>query len=365
MRHAGTVPGDLADHFTTFARTAARRSPVTARLAEGAAHDPEVLALVADVATGRRPVNLLLAAAHLLVLRHGTVPLARWYPTVGGTPDAPGDPYPAFRSLVLRHAAEVQHLVTHRETQTNEVGRCGMLRAGLVAATGGAACTLVDVGCSAGLTLLVDRYRVVYRPGGTAGPPGSPVDVDVEVRGRGRPPTGPLAIVHRVGLDRDPVPLDDAERVRWLVACVWPDDAERAVRLQRALDLARLDPPPVVQGDAVDGLAAVIPPDGAVVVQHSWMAAYLGEERQREFADVIAGLARARPADAPLVWLFAEQPDEVPGLPVPPGDPRQTALVLVCWVRGRRTVVRLGDGHPHGRTLRWFASPQFPHQRPT
>jgi hypothetical protein len=354
VEHAGTVHELLADHFHQFATTAARRHPVTRRLAASAAEDHELLDLVADVPLTRRPSNLLLAAAHDLLLRGTDHPLAAWYPTVGGDPSIDDDPAGAFRSLLLGHRDEVRRLVSTRETQTNEVGRCGVLRAGLVIAARAEPVAVVDVGASAGLTLGLDRYRIVYEPDGTAmGPVDSSVEVRCTIRS-GRPPTGPLTITARVGLDRSPVRLDDVEATRWLVACVWPDDAARADRLVAALELARQDPPHIVTGDAVRDLASVVPPDGTVVVQHSWIAAYLGEDGQRAFATEVERLALDRPADAPLRWLFAEQPAEVPGLPVPPGKELPTALVLVSWEDGARRVVRLADTHPHGASMDWF-----------
>ena len=53
--------------------------------------------------------------------------------------------------------------------------------------------------------------------------------------------------------------------------------------------------------------------------------------------------------------MFAESPVLVPELPVADRVEDQTALVLVRWRGGRRTVDHLGDAHPHGYWLHWSA----------
>ena len=73
---------------------------------------------------------------------------------------------PAFRAFAAAHADELAELLVTRSTQTNEIGRCALLLPafGIVAAEVGPLAHL-DVGTSAGLNLLLDRYHYGYEPG--------------------------------------------------------------------------------------------------------------------------------------------------------------------------------------------------------
>src|SRR5947209_354798 len=76
---------------------------------------------------------------------------------------------------------------------------------------------LLELGASAGLNLLYDRYR--YRYGDhTVGDAASPVTLDCELRGMA-PPRAILPIAWRGGVDLHPVDVTDDDAVEWLQAC--------------------------------------------------------------------------------------------------------------------------------------------------
>ena len=81
-----------------------------------------------------------------------------------------------------------------------------------VAARLSAPLALLDVGCSAGINLLCDRFRLDYGPAGATGPVDAPVEIQCAVVG-GSPPIAPElpAITARIGLDH--APIDEKERV--------------------------------------------------------------------------------------------------------------------------------------------------------
>ena len=210
-------------------------SPIYERIARALADDDRSLALLLDAApTGRTPV-LALAAVHDIVLAEPGSPLAEIY-----AGRSAGDPWPPFRELLHTRSAEVLLRMRTRNIQTNEVGRSAALlpalaavRASALAAGDDRPLALVELGPSAGLNLLLDRYAVTYRRDGSVvaavGDPGSPVQLACEVRGPADPLVEglPVPIASRVGLDLSPVDVTDPEARRWLSACVWPGVPDR------------------------------------------------------------------------------------------------------------------------------------------
>jgi hypothetical protein len=161
-------------------------------------------------------------------------------------------------------------------------------------------------------------------------------------------------VIYSIGLDRSPIDVMDDDAVRWLEACVWPDQADRFDRLVAAIALARQHPPFIVQDDAVAGLEGVVRTAAAVghpVVTNSWVLNYLPHEARLRYVAELDRLGAA----AELSWVIAESPAQTPGLPVPTTQAAEelTVLTMVRWRQGVRHVRRLATTHPHGFWLRW------------
>ena len=346
---------ELLDRFAAFSRTCLPRAPLYSRIGAGIAGDPDVAGLMLAAPAEQHNPALLCNVVHDLVLRGVAPDLARFYPNLTATP-ATGDPYPAFRRAAVDHADEVRAMLATHHTQTNEVGRCAVLLPvlGLVADDCGPLAHL-DVGTSAGLTMCFDRYHYRYEPGGPVGRDAA-VELTCGLRGDVPIPADIPPVARRLGLDSMPIDVTDDDAVRWLEACVWPDQADRFARLRAAIAVARADPPPVRRGDAVADVAVAIADvaSGAhPVVTTTWVLSYLTVDGQRAF---VAELDRVG-AERDLSWIVAESPAQAPGLPIPTtAEPEQrTAIALVTWRDGRRRVDRLGTCHPHGYWLHWGA----------
>jgi hypothetical protein len=211
----------------------------------------------------------------------------------------------------------------------------------------------VDVGASAGLNLLLGQYHYRYQPGGEVGDPSSVV-LTCGVRGDAPIPSQLPSVGRSVGLDHAPIDVRDDDAVRWLEACVWPDQSDRFDRLRAALALARATPPDVRTGDAVADVAALVTEVAATgvhpVVTNSWVLSYLTTEQREAYVDRLDGLG----AVIDLSWVYAESPAMVAGVPRPDG-PRDdvTVLSVVRWRSGARTVDHVARCHPHGYWLHW------------
>jgi hypothetical protein len=303
------------------AREARGRSPLYEQLALGVAEDADLMLFLERVPPSKRQPNLLFASVRFL----------------GGM----ATDYGSFRSFVLERVDEVEDLLIHRRTQTNEVGRCAGLLP--VFARLEEPLSLIEVGASAGLCLLPDLYR--YRYGNRSlGEPSSPVLLECQVIGPVPVPRQLPEVVWRRGIDIAPVDVTDDADVRWLEACVWPDQTERLARFRAAIEVARQEPPLVDQGDALKRTADVVsqaPAGTTIVVFHSALMPYLTEGSRREFEELVRGL--------PVTWISNEGAGAVPSLAGPMIDAVDERGVFL--VAAGTTILALSD--PHGAWLEW------------
>lgn len=299
---------NVAAAFEELAAWADGPSPLYERLCRTVAADPELLALAGEVPEERSTANVFLAAVHRTLFDHPEHPLGAYYPTVVEDARPPdenvGD---ALRSFCRSHAETIRPRLHTRRTQTNSVRRSAALYPAIthVAERTEGPLALVELGPSAGLNLLADRYEYDYS-GSPAGDLGSPVTIETDLRG-GDPPlaTEPPAIRSRTGIDLNPMDVTDPEDAAWLRALAWPDQPERHRALGSAIDLAREDPPEIVAGDLLAALPAVlesIPADVPVCVFDTLVLYQVPESVRERLTETIHEYARERP----LHWLAGE-----------------------------------------------------------
>ncbi|MFJ3408045.1 DUF2332 domain-containing protein [Promicromonospora sp. NPDC090134] len=332
---------DTAAVYAQFAGSQARNggSPTYEDWALGVAADPEVCALLDTLPEPKRQPNLLFAAARLV--------------------GAPAGGWAAVRSWLPAAWPDVEREMRARATQTNEPRRCATLVPTLATVDGPVA--LVEVGASAGLCLYPDRYSYLYTSpdGGRTrlDPADGPSEVllpcDIEGPVPGRLPSavkGPVParlpdVVWRAGLDLNPLDVRDPDDLAWLEALVWPEHADRVETLRAAAKVVAADPPHLVRGDLLSGVAdlvATAPAEATVVVQNSAVLYYLTPAELAQFTGTMERLRRTRG----VVWLSNEGwtvlPDVAARLPAG-ADPQ--------FILARDGVpVALTD--PHGRSVR-------------
>ncbi|HVY14663.1 MAG TPA: DUF2332 domain-containing protein, partial [Rhodopila sp.] len=260
------MPGHdrIAAAYRRFAREEAHgRSPLYETLAGAVAGEQAVLARLAALPPPKRQPNLLLAA-----VRHVAGIVRDW---------------PDFRSVLLDRWDEVRAVMLARSTQTNEPGRCATLLPVLARLPQPLA--LIEVGASAGLCLLPDRYGYAYGAHRVP-PPARDAPIFPCRTGPGTPlPDAVPRIAWRAGLDLNPLDVRDAGHMAWLETLVWPEETARAARLKAAIRVAQADPPRVERGDLRTGLSALVaqaPKDATLVVFHTAVLAYLPDAAERQ-----------------------------------------------------------------------------------
>ncbi len=316
----------MADGFEAAA-------PAASTIFHRCATDPLALSLIPDRPTWDAPHRLLAGA--------------RWLALSGEVDDfeAATDPWPPFRAVLEAHAEWLSSFVCEHPVQTNEVQRCWVLLPIFltVARLAGRPLDIVELGTSAGLNLLWDRYGYRYRAaswGDATSPlqltgderrvvPGELLDISVDVRSR-------------IGIDLDPVDVTSADGLRLLDAFV-RDDGYRS-RLRRAAEVLRHDPPALVRGDYLDVLPGLLrdrSDDGLMVVFQTISTVYLSDEERTRLRTLVDEGGE----DGPLAWISTPTPEEH-------GQRRgDYPLELAIWpARERRIVCRM---NVRGEWLEW------------
>ncbi|MGA7711333.1 MAG: DUF2332 domain-containing protein [Rhizomicrobium sp.] len=334
------------DYWTFFADEARRvGAPLYGRLSLGIGSDESLREFANGARPGQPPANILFAAVHFLLLRGVQHPLREFYRNLGGTSSE--DPFPVFCDFVEKYRAELIPLIATRATQTNEVGRSAILHAAFrrVAMEARGPLNLIEIGPSAGLNMIWDHYAVRYRSADDTIVLGdSELVIDCELRGDIRPPLGQAPnIASRIGLERNPVDLSDPDRRDWLKALVWPDQAERFARLEKAIAIFARHKQEIRAGDALENLSdaiARVPEDQPVCIYHT-MAVYQFSDEMRETLDAILTVAGLRRT----IWRLSFEGTLS-------GD---NPLLLYSYRDGKKEKLTLGLAHPHGAWLEWLA----------
>lgn len=287
---------NLRGYYRRFAQfEATDSSPIYTRWAGGVAEDDEIIALLLELPRQKRQANLLFAAARHL--------------GAGDSAD-----YAALRTWLLDHWDATRDLMLTRSTQTNEAGRCAVLLPALARIE--RPISLIEVGASAGLCLLPDRFSYRFRTGASGihgtvdldpdtGP--SPVRLDCELTNATAPARLP-DIAWRAGIDLNPLDITDPDQREWLRSLIWPEHEVRRERLLAAASLVAADPPRLVRGDLLDStepLIAEAPADTQIVVFHSAVLAYVSPDERRQFVELMR-------SHTDVVWISNEGSRVIP-----------------------------------------------------
>lgn len=261
-----------ADWFRRFANAEGRESVRYREWALAIAEDPELLAKIVKLPVAKRQPVLVLTCA-----RVAGVPLR---------------PFATARDDFIALWPRIAKLAQARSTQTNDPRRCTPLLIALNRIRGPIA--LIEVGASAGLTMIPDRYSYEWTARGRrirADPKSGPstVTLAADVVGWGaNPPTIPN-IVHREGIDLNPLDVTDTDDREWLEALVWPEQSDRLELVRAAADIVAEVSPTITAGDALEALRGAVArarraePKATIVIWSPAVLVYLDPARRAEF----------------------------------------------------------------------------------
>lgn len=345
----------LARTYRRHAETVAGTSPLTAHVALALSRSDPAMRLVGTAPARARHPAPVLASLHDAALAGSAPALTAAY--AAGDGDAAAE---AALDTLLRLGGPVMAMAAHRRTRTDEPGPHAVLHPAVAAAAhrvGATAVGLVDVGCSAALDLNVDRVGISYDDGRSRGDPSSPVQVSAAVVGRGHVPGRELPdVVVRIGVDRDPVDVTDADDVRWLRACLGPDQPHLRARLDAEIALAASSPVHLLDADPVDGLPdalARVPADALPVVITTWALSRFSPGARLRFVHRLDEAS----LDRPVAWVSVEGVGVAPAVPTL-GDRRASGHSTIGVTVLDGSVVRaeaVGRCWSRGGRLAWLA----------
>lgn len=291
-------------------------TPLYAEFSHHAAQDPDLLALAWHGMAGARPTHLF-SAVHYLLLADPGDPLARHFATLDPAPLPPEGSYPKLARFCRQHHAELLELLHTRSVQTTYAERCRALLPPMceVARAAGEPLNLIEIGCSAGVLLVFDKFAYYLNDQGVIGDPAAPLLLEGALH------DGPDLFIprigKRIGLDLHTIDASSEAERRWLLALCFPELRDEQARLAKALDVIPKTEITLHEGDALASLATAMAeaPD-PLCIFHSACLFYWPPPARLALEDMLIVASRTRefwrisiePSDTFDQWHRGEQP---------------------------------------------------------
>ena len=232
--------------------------------------------------------------------------------------------------------------------QTNEAGRSSNFIAAMLWLTEQGLpphFDCLEIGSSAGINLMIDRYH--YDLGGVqVGPEPGVMAFTPEWRGN-HPPQHKIDFVGLKGCDVGPVDLTDPAQALRLKAYIWPEHIIRFERMEAAIAAATQKKPDIARANAADFVEAALKKPQAKgttrVLMHSIVWQYVPEDQQIRVTTAMEEAGAEATPDRPLAWIALEANRTV----------HQHELVVRYWPGGEASKM-LGRSHAHGAWVEWL-----------
>lgn len=258
----------------------------------------------------------------------------------------------------INDAAIVAGVIASQETallpwldgppQTNEAGRSSNFIAAMLWLTEQglpAHFDCLEIGSSAGINLMIDRYH--YDLGGVqVGPEPGVMAFTPDWRGH-HPPQHKIDFAGLKGCDLGPVDLTDPAQAMRLKAYIWPEHHIRFARMEAAIAAAHEKKPNLVRANAADFIEAELKKPQANgttrVLMHSIVWQYVPEDQQMRVTAAMEEAGAEASPDRPLAWIALEANRTV----------HSHELVVRYWPGGKAPKM-LGRAHAHGAWVEWL-----------
>ena len=325
------------------------RLPLYAALVDRLSESETAIELLGSAPVRQQNPTLILAILHYLALG-GHLTLGPLYDDIRSERPVASD---AFVTTVLNVVEQTPELIREhlsRSTQTNEPNRSAVLAkviADVAHREGWSEITLIDVGCSMGLNLYPDLVTI------RESDDGHDATLVTTCRSDGFIEHPVPTVTRRIGIDENPLSPHNLDDVRWLEACLWPEEPRRFRRFAALVAAAREWPEPQrLKGDARAALEDVLhTTSGPVVVLNSWVLAYLRPEERAAYRAMLDEEFARR---GELAWITFEHPsmNEQLGFPPVVAPTEWAGATVVTVTTSSQPSTHWGWCHPHGH---WFS----------
>lgn len=333
----------LAERFTNFAVDECKgSSELYEKLSLNISSDEQILELASHARAGQPVPNLLFGAVHYLLLKGKNHPLKDYYPSIASFPLKIEDSYVAFKDFCHIYRDEILSLLKTKIVQTNEVRRCAYLYPTF--------CTifemvkkplaLIEIGTSAGLQLLWDKYSYSYGTNEVFGAINNKLHITSEVKGDSFPFllfNSPQVAV-RVGIDLHINDLSDDEDYLWLKSLIWPNHHDRLEMFEKAAHCFKENSVCLIEGDGVALLSDIsknIPEEATICVFHTHVANQIPEESKQKLLERIRTIGSKRD----IFHLYNNMTDRL--------------LHLDYFLNGKEYTNTIGETDGHGKWFYW------------
>ena len=332
----------LSERFSNFAVNECRgSSALYEHLSLKIAEDEEMLNLSSYAQQGQPIPNLFLGAIHYLLLKGKEHDLREYYPSIVMYPRDIENSFPQFKDFCRSYRDEIILILKNKLVQTNEVRRCAYLYPSFCYIYNKVKkpLALIEIGTSAGLQLLWDKYSYSYGTEEVYGYKNSEVHITSEIKTDNAPllfHTSP-PVSDRVGIDLHVNDLTNGKDL-WLKALIWPEHCDRRNLFEKASKYVKETPLKLIEGDGVALLPEIsnqITSDAVLCVFHTHVANQIPLEDKKRLFQVIKTMG----SDRDILHLYNNMKD---------GD-----LHLDYFINGNEYNKTIGATDAHGRWFEW------------
>lgn len=332
----------LKRSFKSFAVECQNTSPLYEFLSLKIAKCDDILKLCKHARPGQPPPNILFGSVHHLLLNGKRHSLEKFYPSIIRNPLPVKDSFSHFVDFCQIYTDDIVELLKTKLVQTNEVNRCAYLYPvfGYIYDIAKKPLALIEIGTSAGLQLIWDKYCYSYGEDRYFGQLDSPVHLTSIVKGDVLPKISweIPPITERIGIDLHVNDVTEREDYLWLLSLIWPEHHERRELFKRAANLRETIDIQLVEGDGIAHLEELITmttDSSLICVYHTHVANQFSKEQKNELLQKVEDIGQTRD----IVHIYNNMWD--------------LDLYIDLYVDGekKRAIVGVVDGH--GKWFTW------------
>jgi hypothetical protein len=265
------------------------------------ATDNELLEICLNSRNNQPIPNLLFGAVHYLLLKGKEHKLKEYYPSIVVEAKPFNESFDYFKDFCLIHKNKIISILETKLVQTNEVRRCAYLYPAFsfIFEETKKPLALIEIGTSAGLQLLWDKYSYSYNTDEVVGDKSSKLNITSEIIGGITPflHLTPPPITTRIGIDLNTVDLNDYEEYLWQKSLIWPEHKERLKMFESAANYIKDYPVQLIEGDGVTLLSEIVknvPKDSIVCIFHTHVANQMPLEIKKSLLSNIESIGLER-----------------------------------------------------------------------